>query len=258
MTAAAELEQLLDVSLDDPGLLERALTHRSYAFEEGLAATNERLEFLGDAVLALVVTDLIYHEMPAAEEGTLAKLRSAAVKTSALAGVARELELGVFVQLGKGETASGGADKDSILADTFEAVLGAVYLDRGYAVAAELVERLFADRLRKLATRGAALDYKTSLQELTAARFDSLPAYQLQEEGPDHRKRFTAAVTVDGQTLGVGRGGSKKKAEQAAARIAYLRLTGAGDGGRRYTETGDAPGRPTTDTREEDEGARTP
>jgi ribonuclease-3 len=222
----ARLQERLSVPLGEPRLLEQALTHRSYAFEHGGIATNERLEFLGDAVLALVVTDLIFEELPEAPEGTLAKLRAAAVKTAALADVARELDLGSHVRLGKGEIATGGPDKDSILADTFEAVLGAVYLDRGLEVASGLVHRLFAGRLRGLATRGPALDYKTSLQELAAARFDALPVYELYEEGPDHEKRFSATVQVAGEVRGRGTGPSKKKAEQAAAREAYRRLTG--------------------------------
>ncbi len=221
----ADLERRLGVELDDDDLLKTSLTHRSYAFEHGGLETNERLEFLGDAVLALVVTDFIFHELPDAAEGRLAKLRAAAVRTSALAEVGREVGLGAFVRLGRGERASGGADKDSILADTFEAVLGAVYLARGFEAASQVVRRLFVDRLRELATRGAALDYKTSLQELAAARFNSLPVYDLEEQGPDHAKRFTATVRVGGDVFGGGTGHSKKLAEQAAAREAYWRLT---------------------------------
>lgn len=220
----ADLERRLGVRVGDDDLLKTALTHRSYAFEHGGLATNERLEFLGDAVLALVVTDFIFHELPDASEGRLAKLRAAAVRTSVLAEVGREVGLGAFVRLGKGERASGGADKDSILADTFEAVLGAVYLARGFQVASQAVQRLFVGRLRELSTRGPALDYKTSLQELAAARFNALPIYDLEEEGPDHAKRFTATVRVGGDVFGGGTGHSKKLAEQAAAREAYRRL----------------------------------
>jgi ribonuclease III len=175
-------------------------------------------------VLGLVVTTVLYEEFPDQQEGRLAKLRAAAVKTAALARVARDLRLGDHVRLGKGEASSGGADKDSILADTFEALLGAVYLDRGYDVAAEVLERLFRPRLRGLAMKGAALDYKTSLQELVASRYESVPTYELADEGPDHDKHFTAAVLVDGEVRGRGTGGSKKKAEQAAAREAYRSL----------------------------------
>jgi ribonuclease III len=141
-----------------------------------------------------------------------------------LATVARGLGLGEQVRLGRGEEQSGGRDKDSILADTLEAVIGAVYLDRGFATAYDLVERLFADRLVSLADRGAALDYKTSLQELSAARYEMLPQYEVSEAGPDHSKTFTAAVSVDGKVVGRGEGRSKKQAEQFAAREAYRHL----------------------------------
>ncbi len=220
-TGPAALAERLGVHLNDPGLFELALTHRSYAFEQGGLDTNERLEFLGDAVLALVVTDEIFHAHLDSAEGRLAKLRAAAVKTATLAAVAREIGLGAFVRLGKGETASGGADKDSILADTLEAVIGAYYLDRGFLDAYDLVQRLFADRLESLAGRGAALDYKTSLQELVASRFEQLPIYQVSDEGPDHQKTFTATVAVNHRTVGRGQGGSKKQAEQRAAKEAY-------------------------------------
>jgi ribonuclease III len=222
--AATELAELLDVHLDDPGLLERALTHRSWAFEHGGVEPNERLEFLGDAVLGLVVTDEIFHAHPAEQEGRLAKVRSAAVKSESLAQVARELGLGRFVKLGRGEAASGGADKDSILADTLEAVIGAVYVDKGFASAYDLVERLFTGVLQELAGRGAALDFKTSLQELTAARFEVLPRYEVSDTGPDHAKTFEATVTVAGELVGRGEGRNKKQAEQRAAREAYRRL----------------------------------
>ncbi|MGH3443366.1 MAG: ribonuclease III [Nitriliruptorales bacterium] len=227
MSELVELERRLGVEFGDRGHLKRALVHRSFAFEHDLEETNERLEFLGDAVLALVVTDVIYRALPEAAEGVLAKLRAAAVKTDELADVARAVGLGDFIRLGKGETATGGADKDSILADALEAVLGAVYVDRGHDVASLVVRTLFQDRLAELATRGASLDYKTSLQELAAARFDELPTYDLVEEGPDHEKSFIATVELAGETWGRGTGGSKKKAEQAAAREAYRRLAGA-------------------------------
>ena len=218
---AAAVGTVLGVTFDDPGLLRLALTHRSYAFEAGGLPTNERLEFLGDAVLGIVVTDDIYHRFPEAPEGRLAKIRAAAVNTQSLADVARGLGLGTHVLLGKGEEQSGGRDKDSILADTMEAVLGAVYLDQGLAAADALIRRLFSALLADLATRRASLDYKTSLQELTAAELSSLPVYLVTEEGPDHEKRFTAVVLVDDEPLGRGEGRSKKEAEQAAAQEAY-------------------------------------
>ncbi|MTV23840.1 ribonuclease III [Nitriliruptoraceae bacterium ZYF776] len=222
---AADLAAVLDVHLDDADLLVTALTHRSWAFENGGVEPNERLEFLGDAVLALVVTDEIFHAHPEEQEGRLAKVRSAAVKTDSLADVARGLELGRYVKLGRGEAISGGADKDSILADTLEAVIGAVYVDQGFASAYDLVQRLFADRLAELAGHGAALDYKTSLQELTAAEFEQLPRYEVVDAGPDHEKVFSASVAVAGEVVGRGEGRNKKQAEQRAAREAYQHLT---------------------------------
>jgi ribonuclease III len=225
---AAELARLLDVPTDDLALLDMALTHRSWAFEHR-SKPNERLEFLGDSVLALVVTDEIYHAHPEEQEGRLAKVRSAAVKTGSLAAVARELGLGAYVKLGRGEAASGGRDKDSILADTLEAVIGAVYLDRGFATAYDLVQRLFGERLADLADLEAALDYKTSLQELSAATYEQLPQYVVVDEGPDHEKLFSAEVHVAGRVLGRGAGRSKKQAEQRAAREAFTALQDASD-----------------------------
>jgi ribonuclease III len=226
---ASELAQLLEVTFDDEQLLDRALTHRSWAFENGGVEPNERLEFLGDAVLALVVTDEIFHAHPDEPEGRLAKVRSAAVKTGSLAAVARSLGLGRFVKLGRGEAISGGADKDSILADTLEAVLGATYLELGYEAAYDLVVRLFSQRLVDLAEGDGALDYKTALQELTAARFEQLPRYEVVDDGPDHEKTFGATVSVRGDVVGRGSGRSKKEAEQRAAREAYQRLVAEAD-----------------------------
>jgi ribonuclease III len=219
-----QLQTTLGVSLSDPSLLVLALTHRSYAFEAGGLPTNERLEFLGDAVLGVTVTDWIYHRFPEAPEGRLAKLRAAAVNAASLAGVARQLDLGEHVLLGRGEEQSGGRDKDSILADTFEAVIGAIYLDRGMAAARSFVEGLFADLLEDLALRRESLDYKTSLQELTAAELSKLPSYEVTDAGPDHEKWFSATVSVDGEVLGRGEGRSKKEAEQMAAAVAYRTL----------------------------------
>lgn len=232
--SAASLALALDVHLDDLGLLERALTHRSWAFENGGVQPNERLEFLGDAVLGLVVADEIFHAHPDEQEGRLAKVRAAAVKAESLAAVARGIDLGGYLKLGRGEVASGGEDKDSILADGLEAVIGAVYLDQGFASAYDLVQRLFAETLSELAERGAALDYKTSLQELAAARFNALPRYEVSERGPDHLKTFTARVLVDDAQVGTGQGKSKKQAEQRAAREGYHALQdGAEADGRR-------------------------
>jgi ribonuclease III len=222
--AAPDVDALADalgVGPVDPALLALSLTHRSHAFEAGGLPTNERLEFLGDAVLGVVVTDWIFHRFPDAPEGRLAKIRAAAVNAQSLARVARGLGLGEHVLLGRGEEQSGGRDKASILADTLEAVIGAVYVDRGMEAARELVIGLFAELLDDLALRRESLDYKTSLQELTAAELAVLPAYTIAEDGPDHEKRFTAAVLVDGEVLGGGEGRSKKEAEQQAAAEAY-------------------------------------
>lgn len=219
------LEEGLGVRFTDRGLLRQALTHRSHAFEAGGLPTNERLEFLGDAVLGVIVTDAIYRALPHAAEGRLAKIRASAVNTRRLAGIARRLGVGDEVRLGRGEEQSGGRDKDSILADTMEALIGAVYVDQGMAAATRLVDRLFAELLHELATWRGSLDFKTSLQELTAAELSTLPVYHLTEEGPDHAKRFTAVVEIDGAERGRGRGRSKKEAEQAAAQEAYATLS---------------------------------
>jgi len=202
-------------------LLERALTHRSYAYENGGLPTNERLEFLGDAVLGLIVTDTLYNEHPTLPEGQLAKLRAAVVQMRALAGVARDLKLGRYVRLGRGEEGTGGRDKPSILADTLEAVIGAVYLDRGLDAACSLVHRLFDPVIATSAQLGAGLDWKTSLQELTASELLGVPEYRVEESGPDHQKLFRATVRVAGRTYGSGQGRSKKEAEQQAAEAAY-------------------------------------
>jgi ribonuclease-3 len=222
-TRESSLEAALGIELD-PSFLQLALTHRSFAFEAGGLPTNERLEFLGDAVLGLVVADLLYREYPAEPEGRLAKFRAAAVNTLSLADVGRRLDLGTHVRLGRGEEQSGGRDKDSILADTVEALIGAAYLDAGMAAAADLVSRLFRDLLREIATSRESLDYKTSLQELTAAGQAGLPRYEVSESGPDHQKRFAATVTIGGTVLGRGEGRNKKEAEQRAAAEAFAHL----------------------------------
>ncbi|WP_165988715.1 ribonuclease III [Streptomyces sp. YIM 98790] len=218
----------------EPALLVRALTHRSYAYENGGLPTNERLEFLGDSVLGLVVTDTLYRTHPDLPEGQLAKLRAAVVNSRALAEVARSLDLGSFVRLGRGEEGTGGRDKASILADTLEAVIGAIYLDQGLEAADELVHRLFDPLIERSAGLGAGLDWKTSLQELSAAQNLGVPEYVITESGPDHEKTFTAAARVGGVAYGTGTGRSKKEAEQQAAETAWraIRATPADDGGR--------------------------
>src|SRR5689334_1545671 len=189
----AKLEGALGVA-PGPDLLERALTHRSFAYENGGLPTNERLEFLGDSVLGLIVTDTLFRGHPDLPEGQLAKLRAAVVNMRALAGVARSLHLGAYIRLGRGEEGTGGRDKSSILADTLEAVIG------------------------------AGLDWKTSLQELTATEDLGVPEYHVEESGPDHQKTFRATVSVGGAEYGRGEGRSKKEAEQQAAEAAWTAI----------------------------------
>lgn len=213
----------------DAQLLELALTHRSFAYESGGLPTNERLEFLGDAVLGIVVTDAIYHRHPDLAEGQLAKLRSAVVNARALAGVARTLSLGRYIRLGKGEETTGGRDKSSILADTVEAILGAVYLDSGVDASRDLILRLFDELLSDAAKLGAGLDWKTSLQELTAEIGAGVPSYVISESGPDHAKSFEARVVLGEKLYGHGSGSNKKEAEQEAASSAYAELVAERD-----------------------------
>ncbi|MCL2423042.1 MAG: ribonuclease III [Micrococcales bacterium] len=220
-------EVLLDrLGVDlDPELLVLALTHRSFAHEAGGLPTNERLEFLGDQVLGLVVTEYLYKILPTNTEGDLAKMRAATVSQRALAEVARDMDLGAFVLLGKGELSTGGPDKDSILSDTFEAVLGAVYLAHGLGTSRELVLRLVGPKVRAATDMGAALDWKTSLQELAAQQGLGSPSYHVSGEGPDHQRVFTAQVLLSGTTYGSGVGPAKKVAEQRAAEDAYRALS---------------------------------
>ena len=199
--------------------------HRSFAYENGGLPTNERLEFLGDSVLGLIVTDTLFRSHPELPEGQLAKLRAAVVNMRALAGVARGLDLGSYVRLGKGEEGTGGRDKSSILADTLEAVIGAVYLDQGLSAADALVHRLFDPVIARSARLGAGLDWKTSLQELTAAEMLGVPEYHVEESGPDHQKSFRAFVRIGSETYGEGEGRSKKEAEQQAAEAAWNAIT---------------------------------
>jgi ribonuclease III len=214
----------LHVQIDDH-LLDRALMHRSFAYENGGLPTNERLEFLGDSVLGLIVTDTLFRTHPDLPEGNLAKLRAAVVNSRALAGVARGLRLGSYVRLGKGEESTGGRDKSSILADTLEAVIGAVYLDGGMEAADPLVHRLFDPVIAKSARLGAGLDWKTSLQELTASEELGGPEYLVDESGPDHQKSFRAVAKVGGQIWGEGEGRTKKEAEQQAAEAAWTAIS---------------------------------
>lgn len=220
MAPADALTSRLGVQLDSD-LLVLALTHRSFAYENGGLPSNERLEFLGDSVLGIVVTDRLYRDHPDLPEGELAKIRAATVSQRALAVVARQLGLGAFVLLGRGETSTGGNDKDSILCDTLEAVFGAIYLAHGIEVARKVILNLVGPSLVTAASAGVALDWKTSLQEACAAAGLGSPIYDVTGEGPDHARTFTARVVVDGVVRSEGTGTAKKLAEQEAAERAF-------------------------------------
>ena len=215
------LRQVLGVPDLDAGLLQHALTHRSYAYENGQVPNNERLEFLGDSVLGLVVTDTLFTTHPDLAEGQLAKMRAAVVSAKALAVVARTLGLGEHLLLGRGEETTGGREKASILSDTVEAVIGAVYVQFGIERAADVIHRVFDPVIAAAAQLGAGLDWKTSLQEITANNELGVPAYVLDGTGPDHDKTFTASVVVGDLTFTGGTGRSKKDAEQQVAEIAW-------------------------------------
>jgi ribonuclease-3 len=226
------LAKRLGWEVSNPALLAQSVAHRSWCAEHPGVASNERLEFLGDAVLGWVVTDHLYCTYPDLPEGELAKVRSSLVNSVALADVAAGLSLGDAMLLGKGEDLSGGREKPSILADATEAVIGAVYLDRGPAAARDLVMALLGQRIAGAAAGPGGEDYKTRLQERCARDFEGLPAYVITEDGPDHAKHFDAVVVVNGEALGSGAGRSKKQAEQAAARAAWDRLDEAAGAGR--------------------------
>ena len=225
----APLLKALGVDLPDE-LLTVALTHRSYSYENGGLPTNERLEFLGDAVLGLTITEELYHRHPDRPEGDLAKLRASVVNTQALADVGRGLGddgLGAYLLLGKGEENSGGADKSSILADGVESLLGAIYLEHGISATREVILRLFGNLLDTAPTLGAGLDWKSSLQELAAAHGLGAPSYVVTSTGPDHDKEFTATVVVNDTEYGTGVGRTKKEAELKAAAAARTALDSA-------------------------------
>ena len=225
---AAELAAELGVEMDAE-LFRRALTHRSFAYENGDVPHNERLEFLGDSVLGVVITEALYRRHPDLAEGKLAKLRASVVNMRALAEVARGIGpdgIGKYVLLGRGEDATGGRDKPSILADTLEAIIGAIHLQHGIAVATSVIHRLFDPILAAAPGHGAGLDWKTSLQELTAERGLGVPEYRITSDGPDHAKSFTAAAVIGSQTFAVRPGRNKKEAEQSAAEAAWRVLTG--------------------------------
>lgn len=230
MTAQAvkHFEAVFGVRDFDPELLLLALTHRSYAYEHGGIPTNERLEFLGDSVLSVVITAALYRTHPDLPEGQLARLRAGVVNQKALAGVARRMGaggIGPHLRLGKGEEATGGREKNSILADAVEALLGAVFLQYGMETSDRVIHQFFDPMMDQAVHQGAALDWKTSLQELTAESSLGVPDYRISESGPDHAKKFTAWAVVRGEEFGQGTGPSKKDAEQIAAELAWRVLS---------------------------------
>ena len=218
-----DLTQALGAEIDAQ-LLEIALTHRSFAYESGGLPTYERLEFLGDSVLGLIVTAELYRRYPDLPESRLSPLRSGIVNTVALAEVARALGLGNHIKIGKGEESSGGRDKSSILADSLEALFGALYLDKGFEITKSIILPLISPVIENARERGAGLDGKTALQELAAARKLNPPEYRIEESGPDHDKTFIATAIVAGEEVATGEGKSKREAEQIAARLAFEKL----------------------------------
>lgn len=222
--ALGPLQDRIGHRFERPELLALALTHRSWCAEHEGYESNERLEFLGDAVLGLVVTDQLFTRHPDLAEGAMAKSRSAVVSTRALAEVAGGLALGDGLRLGRGELASGGRAKARVLADALEAVIGAVHVDAGWAVACRVVLDLVGARMAEAVADPGTGDHKTRLQELVARRADPPPSYRVVETGPDHAKSFRATVSVAGEVRGEGDGRSKKQAQQAAARDAFASL----------------------------------
>jgi len=223
-----KLQQNLSLRLKDQSILQQALVHSSYVNENpGLASgSNERLEFLGDAILGLIISKQLYQDFPSLAEGELTRLRAVLVRRDTLAQIARTIALGDYLFIGKGEEASGGRLKPANLAGALEAVIGAVFLDQGLAAAKKLVLKLFRDELQKIASQGAEVDYKSKLQELVQAKRQIAPTYHVIEEmGPDHAKEFTVEVRIGGTVLGRGSGKSKKLAETEAARSALQRLS---------------------------------
>lgn len=228
MADSEELLKSLGVHIA-PETLRLALTHRSYAYENHGIPTNERLEFLGDSVLGFAVTDYLYRTFAELPEGDLAKLRAALVSTRALARIARGLGVGPHIRLGEGELRTQGADKDSILADTMEALIGAAYLSTSIEAGRQLVLRLVTPLLSDKEAMTVGKDWKTTVQEIAAARALGEISYAITESGPDHSKTFSAVLTIAETPYGSGTGSSKKDAEREAARVTVEELT-AGEG----------------------------
>lgn len=228
----AQAEECLGIRFDNKALLKKALTHSSFAYEAGTGEKGiyERLEFLGDAVLSFVITDFIFHRFPKLNEGDLAKIRANLVNSQVLANLAQEIGLGEYIFLGKGAELTGGRARTSILADCFEAVLGAMYLDQGVEVAKEFILRRFKDLILEVAVAERLSDDKTALQEQAVSEFGVMPDYRIvKEEGPVHKRIFYSEVCISGKVWGKGKGYSKKKAELAAAKEALEALSTAGN-----------------------------
>jgi ribonuclease-3 len=226
MPDPAELQVRIGLTFRAPRLLQHALTHKSYANEHRLSEHNERLEFLGDAVLNLVVSEHLMTTCPDSTEGDLSRLRAAVVSEPSLAAVARTIGLGEYLLLGRGEEQTGGRNKDSLLADCLEALIAAVYLDGGKEAAALLILRFFEDLIKKTCALRGTVDYKTELQERCQERLKVLPEYRVvSESGPDHQKQFEVELMIKGRLSGRGTGRSKKEAEQRAAKEALEKLS---------------------------------
>jgi len=221
------LQEKYKIVFNDPSLLVTAFKHRSYlnVTNEERQASNERLEFLGDAVLDLLVTEYLYEKFPRRSEGQLSKIKSILVSKPVLAEVASNLSLGELILINKGEEKTGGRQRHSLLADTFEAIAGAIYLDQGLSEARKFISEYLLNRFKSIMQRQLYTNYKSVLLEYTQSKFNGLPEYRVMEEsGPDHDKRFVIAVFLDGREVGHGTGKSKKIAEQEAAKVALQHL----------------------------------
>lgn len=226
MPSLSDIQERIAYRFNNLELLEQSLTHKSYANENKVPYHNERLEFLGDSVLNLVISEYFMKTCPDSTEGSLSRFRAAVVSEPALAMVAREMELGMYILLGRGEEQTGGRDKDSLLANCLEALIASIYLDSGKESAEKFIIRFFEVVIKKTCASTSTLDYKTELQELCQERLKQLPAYRIvSESGPDHQKQFTVEVWINGRLNGRGIGRSKKEAEQRAAKEALEKLS---------------------------------
>jgi ribonuclease-3 len=226
MPSLSDIQQRIAYTFSNPELLERALTHKSYANENRVPYHNERMEFLGDSVLNLIVSEYLMKTCPDSTEGDLSRLRAAVVSEPALAEIARTIGLGSYLLLGRGEEQTGGRDKDSLLADSLEALIASIYLDTGMIASEAFIIRFFKDSIQHACATRVTLDHKTELQEICQERLKQLPEYRVvSETGPDHQKQFEVEVWVKGEQAGRGAGKSKKEAEQKAAKAALEKLS---------------------------------